>query len=207
MKFFDYFKPKWKHSDSSVRRDAVARLTKQKILTGIVKTDKDEYVRVAAVGNLTNQKLLAKIAKTDKSESVRAVAVNHLTDQTLLTEIAKSDDSKRIRLAAIENLADRDLLAEIAKNDKDKWMLILAEVEKLTPELYHIGLSDGYLSMEQGGKFDDNCRNIRAREIGERLNEMGGCHLMREVHSKIQQMQGPARQLESCWGYIGIWQP
>ena len=89
------------------------------------------------------------------------------------------------------------------------------EVNDLEWELYQIGKSEGYLG-EPSGKFDERGRNTRAREIGERLNEMGGFDLMIEVHNNIldrrrsaqaADTRGSARSLEACWGYIGRWQP
>jgi len=79
------------------------------------------------------------------------------------------------------------------------------EVSKLATELYQIGQSDGYLSKSPGGAFDNNCKNIRARQIGAILNGMGGLDLMSLVHGKVQQARGHARDLESCWGGIGDW--
>ena len=190
-------------NDFTVREAAVKNhnLTDQTVLAGIAQSDDYASVGSAAVGKLTDQTVLANIVKYCDDSVRRSVAVEKLTDQALLATIARNDSDYLVRKAAAgnPNLIDRTVLAEIAKNDK--------EVVTLTQELYLIGLSDGFLSRKPGGKFDDKCKNKRARQIGERLDKLGGIDLMREVHFKIEQMRGPARLLESCWGYIGRWLP
>jgi hypothetical protein len=83
------------------------------------------------------------------------------------------------------------------------------EIERLTAELIAIGKSDGFLSMQPGGKFNEAMRNIRAREIGERLDEIGGFELMQAVGKQVARSFGPGssqgRELEAAWSGIGSW--
>jgi len=83
------------------------------------------------------------------------------------------------------------------------------EVDSLVAELIEIGRSDGFLSMQAGGKFNKNHKHIRAREVGTRLNEIGGMKLMQATGYRVGATlgAGPARELESAWGYIGEWLP
>jgi hypothetical protein len=83
------------------------------------------------------------------------------------------------------------------------------ESDVLVKELIVIGGSDEFLSNDPGGKFDERRRHIRAREIGERLNELGGKKLMEAAYYRVRNALGggPARLLESAWGYIGSWMP
>jgi hypothetical protein len=82
------------------------------------------------------------------------------------------------------------------------------EVDRLVAELMQIGRTDGYLSMQPGGKFNENCRHIRAREIGEALNKRGGMDLMQAAYYRVRAaLPDEARSLESAWGYIGEWLP
>ena len=78
----------------------------------------------------------------------------------------------------------------------------------LVSELIQIGRTDGYLSMTPGGKFDEHFNNLRAREIGEALNQKGGFERMLAAHDKVREALGPvkARELESAWHRIGRWQ-
>jgi hypothetical protein len=84
-----------------------------------------------------------------------------------------------------------------------------SETDALIWELIDIGQNDEFLSDEPGGKFDAECRHVRARQIGERLNEVGGIDLMQLAYHRVRNALGggPARLLESAWGYIGSWMP
>ena len=78
MGFSDLFKPKWKHSESIVRQEAVKKITNQKILAEISKNEAESFVRKEAVKKITDQKILAKIAKNDAESFVREEAVEKL---------------------------------------------------------------------------------------------------------------------------------
>jgi hypothetical protein len=83
------------------------------------------------------------------------------------------------------------------------------EIDAIVDELVEIGREEEFISMEPGGKFDDKRKNVRARRLGTRLNEMGGMPLMQAVHYRVRNRLGGglARELESAWGYIGDWRP
>ena len=77
------------------------------------------------------------------------------------------------------------------------------EVSAFVEELSSIGVKEGFLSFKPGGRFNQQCRHIRAREIGMRLNLLGGSSLMRQVYERVE---GPkARQLAAAWDDIGDW--
>lgn len=80
-----------------------------------------------------------------------------------------------------------------------------SEVERLTRDLIQIGVKEDYLSERSGGPFDKNCRNVRAREIGERFYEIGGIRLMEDVMKKVSKKvsKEAASHLEACWRLIG----
>ena len=71
----DLFKPRWQHSESHVRKEAVEGLTDQRILAQMARTDDDEEVRRAAVYKLTDQNVIGDIARNDINSDVRAAAV------------------------------------------------------------------------------------------------------------------------------------
>ena len=81
------------------------------------------------------------------------------------------------------------------------------ESESLLSELVEIGKADKFLSEEKGKEFDSYCRNVRVREIGKRLDEIGGFELMQSVCIRISLMLGPcrAREMEMAWDGIGRW--
>jgi hypothetical protein len=135
MGLMNLFRPKWKHSDSDVRQDAVKLITDHTLLAEIAQQDDSGYVRCEAVRKLTDQALLAKIAQTDDDSRVRENAVRWLTDQVQLAEVVKRGRHLLTRMEAASKLADQELVqsmyAEIARTDDDRYMSLEA-VWKLT---------------------------------------------------------------------------
>lgn len=82
------------------------------------------------------------------------------------------------------------------------------EIDPLVAELVEIGRNCDFFS-NPGGSFDNKGYNIRAREIGTRLNEIGGIELMQLVYYRAMAILGPGfgRSLEVAWEYIGDWWP
>ncbi len=67
MSLFNLFRPKWKHSDSQVRKEAVRKIKDQAILFEIAKSDTDENVCKQAVENINDQEILLEISRPDSS--------------------------------------------------------------------------------------------------------------------------------------------
>lgn len=83
----------------------------------------------------------------------------------------------------------------------------LREMERILNELMDIGRSVGYLSLAAAGGFNEKNRNIRAIEIGKKLNEIGGMDAMRMGGVAVSRFLDSAkgRELEVCWDGIGAW--
>jgi hypothetical protein len=81
------------------------------------------------------------------------------------------------------------------------------EVDRLREELFRIGKADDFLSERPGGGFNRECRHVRAREIGKRLDELGGLPLMEYVNRQVRRKLGKnlSWHLEACWKDIGKW--
>jgi hypothetical protein len=82
-----------------------------------------------------------------------------------------------------------------------------AEVGKLITELIQIGKTDDFLSERPGRPFNAQCRHVRAREIGLRLNNIGGVPLMEMAYRRVKKSLGVslASHLEYAWSEIGSW--
>jgi hypothetical protein len=82
------------------------------------------------------------------------------------------------------------------------------EVNSLVRELINIGIKEDYLSESPGNGFNAQCRHIRTRQIGQRLDAIGGNELMKWVYKKVKKGAGktPADHLEYAWSEIGQWQ-
>jgi len=83
------------------------------------------------------------------------------------------------------------------------------EVNRLTEVLAQIGRQDDFLSERPGAGFNGQCHNIRARQIGVRLHEIGGQELMQQVSQQIRKKLGAqlSAHLDYCWNEIGGWVP
>jgi hypothetical protein len=81
------------------------------------------------------------------------------------------------------------------------------EVENLLTELVRIGQSDDYLSTTPGAGFNSKNRNIRAMQIGARLNEIGGMPLMEWARFKVKRKLKIqlAEHLDYAWDGVGPW--
>lgn len=83
------------------------------------------------------------------------------------------------------------------------------EVDRLIGELIRIGKGEDFLSERSGGSFDQTCRHKRAREIGQRMNDLGGLTLMEYVRDRVKKQLGEtlSTHLEYAWDEIGVWVP
>ncbi len=83
----------------------------------------------------------------------------------------------------------------------------MSEVNQLLKELIQIGKTEDFLSERPGGAFNAHCQNLRAREIGTRLHQLGGMSLMLDAFKKVQKKAGKtaASHLEYAWVEIGRW--
>jgi len=82
------------------------------------------------------------------------------------------------------------------------------EVQNIIAKLIQIGKTDDFLSLAPGGAFDVQCHHREARDLGKRLDEMGGMPLMLAVREKIRRKLKAvmAEHLDHCWKGIGDWQ-
>ncbi len=83
------------------------------------------------------------------------------------------------------------------------------EVNRLIEELIKIGQMDDFLSLQPGGPFNVKCHHVRARKIGERLNDIGGLALMQAARARVKRKLKAvmAEHLDYCWQDIGDWLP
>jgi hypothetical protein len=83
------------------------------------------------------------------------------------------------------------------------------EIDRMIQNLIHIGQKEDFLSERSGGPFNAQCRHVGAREIGQRLGEIGGFELMEFVLKKVKKQLGPnlAAHLSYAWTDIHKWVP
>ncbi|MFO8143293.1 MAG: hypothetical protein R6T78_01250 [Dehalococcoidales bacterium] len=82
------------------------------------------------------------------------------------------------------------------------------KVDSLIQELVRIGWEEGFVEPGYGQHYDEEGRNIRARNIGKRLDEIGGLRLMKVAWWRVRfdLSPGPAsRDLDIIWDGVGEW--
>jgi hypothetical protein len=119
MSVLNLFRPKWKHSNPSVRKAAVDKLTDQVALADVAKSDKDPAVCSAPVDKLTDPSTLAEVAMSAKDTTASKAAIGKITDQALLTKCALHAADREVRRFTVSRLKDQQLLLRIARDDGD----------------------------------------------------------------------------------------
>lgn len=119
MSLLDSFKPKWKHSDPKVRREALKKITDQKVLYKIVSYDKNSGVRKTAIEKVTDQDVLSEIVMNDENADVRKAALEKVTDQDVLFSIVQNDKNADVRKEAFEKVIDKKALNMIAQYNEN----------------------------------------------------------------------------------------
>lgn len=84
-----------------------------------------------------------------------------------------------------------------------------AEVERIINDLCKIGQTEDFLSERPASGFNMQCRHIRARELGVRLDQIGGIRLLDYTLKKVSKRIGKdlGRHLSYAWTEIGGWVP
>lgn len=145
MGLLDLFRPKWKHSDATIRLEAVKSLISEDlpILTQVLRHDRDVRVRRAALKKVEDAELLSELADKDPDEGLRrdaadkagelwleavldpedealaTQAVERLVGQRALIEAACRAKFPAVRQAALAGLKDDRGRAEVARRSDD----------------------------------------------------------------------------------------
>lgn len=114
MGFLDLFRPKWKHSDPSIRAEAVRDLTEddRAQLEWIIKRDRDPRVRRLALKKISDVELLGTVAEHDPDDSLRRDAADKATE--LLLDLALDEDDEVIARGAVDRISIGKTLADVA---------------------------------------------------------------------------------------------
>lgn len=123
------FKPKWQHKDASVRKQALAQLTDEKILAEIANNDIDQNIRLFSLSKITSMAIIEEFLvseHTDLRKQAQHQYLVHLlpnqscgdlqkiTNDNELVSIATFTDNDDIRLNAIKMLGDESIRLELA---------------------------------------------------------------------------------------------
>jgi len=119
MAFADWFRPKWRHSNPSVRRAAVQALTAPALLARVAREDADASIRCLAVEMMSDEEVLGQVAREDADEQVRSSALSRVTLPAVLLEVVQKGRPGEARSSALARLTEPALLGEVAKENSD----------------------------------------------------------------------------------------
>ena len=188
MSLLDVFKPKWQHSDSAMRKQAIQSLdsTDLDALLDIAKNDGEIEIRKIAIQKISSPVYLNDLLKTEKDVSVQnfiketlrkhwfKIIKNHIGAPS--TEIRKMIEelqikdrdellstakSPAIRLELLENCTKQGLLAQVAKNDSQE-SVAFAALAKVQRENLIEEIKDGAVCNSVRNKAKDMLAEIQA---------------------------------------------
>jgi hypothetical protein len=199
MSLLDVFKPKWQHSDSAMRKQAIQSLNSTDLdaLLDIAKNDSEIEIRKLAVQKISSHVYLSDLLKTEQDVSVQnaikdtlrkhwfKIIKNHIgvpsteirkmieelqiKDRDELLSVAKSP---AIRLELLEGCTKQGLLAQVAKNDSQESVALFA-LAKVQRENLIEEIKDGAICNSVRFKAKDMLAQIQASKsepVAEKAN-------------------------------------
>lgn len=114
MGLLDLFRPRWKHSDPSVRAEAIKDFSPDDLprLAQVARHDSDPRIRRIALKKIADPDLLGEVAKSDPDEGLRRDAAEKASE--LLQAVALSGENESRSIAAVARLATPRALVDVA---------------------------------------------------------------------------------------------
>jgi hypothetical protein len=133
MGLLDLFRPRWKHSNPTIRAEAIKDFSSEDLskLSQVARHDSDPRVRRIALKKIVDLDLLAELAASDPDEGLRRDAGEKLGELQLSLALAGEDEEKS--LAIVAKLTSQRAFAEIAARGQNE-TVALAALARLTEE-------------------------------------------------------------------------
>lgn len=156
MGLFDKLKPKYKNSDSEIRKEGVLELAadkknilkNQKILNDLARNDPSSQVRMAAIENVVGEGSVCYAALNDPDSKVRNVAVKRLDDfidGSLYNYLIPSSDG------TYEVISNKEILENIAVNDSSED--VRQSANKILEKYNNINFGTYHNSIERANEY------------------------------------------------------
>lgn len=133
MGLLDLFRPRWKHSNPTVRAEAIKDFSSEDLpkLSQVARHDSDARVRRIALKKITDLDLLTELSTADPDEGLRRDAAEKLAELQLALAVAGEDADKSLSIVA--KLSAQRTLAEIATRGQNE-AVALAALARVTDE-------------------------------------------------------------------------
>jgi len=118
MALADLLKPRYRHGDPAVRREAVKRLGDEEILVELASRDPDLEVRLLAVDRIPSESGLIEVAVDGEYLESRLKAARRIGDPRTLAGIMRERKQPDLMMACFEGIRDQEILAEIARDPR-----------------------------------------------------------------------------------------
>ena len=135
MGIFDYFKPKYRHSDHEMRLEGLEKLEDDAILLDMALNDVEKKVRLAAFEKISHPGYFPLIAVRSHDEDIRKEAFNRINDCEDFAQVAKLSHDEHTQKKAIHEINTIHILENL-KQDMDHSMHpeIEKRIEKISRE-------------------------------------------------------------------------
>ncbi len=108
MGLLNLFRPKWRHSNADVRRNALAEIKDPAVLTDVIVSDGEWFVRHEAFSALRalgpDEVNYHRLVRESGDEEIRRKAIKQMNDEAELGRVASEDRYRYIRDAAEHRL-------------------------------------------------------------------------------------------------------
>ncbi len=110
MGLLNLFRPKWRHSNPDVRKQAISEIRDPHLLVDIIVSDGEWFVRHEAFSALRelgpDDASYGRLVRESGDEEIRRKAVKQMTDESELERVAREDQYRYIRDAAEHRLGE-----------------------------------------------------------------------------------------------------
>ena len=222
MKLSDLFGPRWKHSDTSIRREAVEQVSPAETdtLVEIATTDPDPQIRLIAVAKIHNLQVLERVAVASQQPqpvidalhaamhaiykdavlSARSMAqaqdaLGRIGNDEVLADIAIETDCPEVRLGVIKRINSLPALCRVAQHNcgREAGEAIVERIED----------ADALHKLAEHGanKVVRRCarQKLDSREVGHKSD------VMERRQAELKKLLGKAETWAESWNfeYIG----
>ncbi len=134
MSFADFFRPRYRHSDPTIRAEAIEDLDvgDVSILKSVVLNDKDDSIRRLAIDRIKDPQTLSEVASSISEPKLKARAQKRAAKLWVGRAVKSKDDGAfAVAIGALESLGDKNAIGQVVAKveQQDKWKRALSKID------------------------------------------------------------------------------